>query len=178
MNRVVFKLIPFVIFLVLSVFLYRGLSLDPRELPSAIVGKTIPSFSLPNLDEGGLDLSNKNMPHKVFLLNVWASWCEACIEEQVFLMKLAGGDIPIVGINYKDEQQSALQWLQEWGNPYVFCGMDQNGRFAIELGVYGSPETFLVDENGQILHRHTGVLNQAVWDTEFRPLLTQKGIKA
>lgn len=178
MKKVIFKLIPFTLFLVLSVFLFRGLSLDPHELPSAVVGKKIPTFTLPNINEGAANLSNKSLPRKMFLLNIWASWCEACIEEQVFLMKLAQDDIPIFGINYKDDQPSAIKWLQDWGNPYNACGMDQDGRFAIELGVYGSPETFLVNEHGQIIHRHTGILNQAIWDAEFRPLLSKKDVKA
>mgnify|MGYP000123721641 CR=1 FL=1 len=175
MKQSFLKLMPFAIFISLALFLYKGLSLNPKALPSVVVGKKIPEFSLPNLDVGQENLTQSVLPHHMFLLNVWASWCEACVEEQVFLMKLSQENIPIYGINYKDEPQAANRWLKEWGNPYQVCGMDQDGRFAMDLGVYGSPETFLIDERGIILHRHTGILNQAIWDSDFKPLMQNRG---
>lgn len=165
------RLLPFVIFVVLAGFLWRGLSLDPQHLPSVKLGKALPEFALPSLNDREERLTPSVMHGKTVLLNVWASWCSACTQEQVFLMALARQGVEIYGLNYKDDGDHARQWLQEWGNPYRMTGADLQGRVAIDLGVYGAPETFLIDRTGVIRHRHAGILTAEVWQREFVPLM-------
>lgn len=162
-------LLPLVIFVVLIIFLWRGLALDPQSLPSAQIGQTIPSFSLPSLNDKQQQFNSQQMHGHPALLNVWASWCEACAQEQVFLMHLARKGIVIYGLNYKDKRENARQWLAEWGNPYQLIGEDINGKVAIDLGVYGTPETFLLDTQGIIQYRHVGILDNTVWQAQFLP---------
>jgi cytochrome c biogenesis protein CcmG/thiol:disulfide interchange protein DsbE len=164
------KLIPFFIFFVLAIFLWRGLYLDPQKLPSVQQGKPLPAFSIPILgNEQQSHFNSADLKGKITLLNVWASWCESCAQEQAFLLKLAGEGMPIYGLNYKDDPEKALQWLQEWGNPYTTIGSDQLGKTAIDLGVYGTPETFLIDAQGLIVYRQVGVLDETSWNKEFLP---------
>jgi cytochrome c biogenesis protein CcmG/thiol:disulfide interchange protein DsbE len=165
------RLIPVVFFVFLVIFFWRGLSLDPHQLPSAQIGKTIASFTVPQLQNPKNSFSPENLDKKVVLLNVWASWCESCIEEQVFLMQLAREGVPIYGLNYKDRAEDALKWLKKWGNPYQLIGQDVTGKVAIDLGVYGTPETFVVDKQGMIRYRHVGVLNQQTWSNVIAPLI-------
>lgn len=197
MKRVYWRLIPLLLFGVLAFFLWRGLSLDPRALPSTRIGKQLPAFRLPvlavgyyrnasesnELDRdkrgaslpgvGDVVLSPAMMHGRVVLLNVWASWCPACTEEQVFLSQLAHDGVTIFGLNYKDQTQAAIQWLSEWGNPYQLIGEDLDGRVGIDLGVYGAPETFLIDKHGVIQYRYPGVMNAVVWQHEFLPRIKQ-----
>jgi len=154
--------LPVVLFGVLAVFFWRGLSLDPQHLPSAQLGKSLPVFSLKTLDEGVF--SPDSMRGHAAILHVWASWCASCAEEQVFLLKLAHSGIPIYGLNYKDDLEDAKRWLNTWGNPYRLSGRDIDGHVAIDLGVYGTPETFLIDSHGVIRYRHVGALNATVWE--------------
>ena len=182
------RIIPLVVFAMLVVFFWRGLSLDPQHLPSAKLGKALPEFELPIVspDESepralpsGFPLPDgrgsvatftpRVMRGQVVLLNVWASWCEACTEEQVFLMELARQGVAIYGLNYKDNKDDATHWLEEWGNPYKMVGSDTRGQVAIDLGVYGAPETVLVDKAGIIQYRHAGILTADVWQREFLP---------
>jgi cytochrome c biogenesis protein CcmG/thiol:disulfide interchange protein DsbE len=166
------RIIPIVVFSLLCLFLWRGLSLDPHHLPSVQVGKAVPQFSLPQLGSSHI-VDSKQLQGQVSLLNVWASWCSACVEEQVFMMHLAQEGVIIYGLNYKDDAQDALSWLTQWGNPYKLVMRDAEGRVAIDLGVYGAPETFVIDKQGIIRYRHVGIMNQEVWDKELYPLVQQ-----
>ena len=171
MKSVGWRIIPIIVFLLLIFFLWRGLFLDPHDLPSAQIGKYLPQFTLKQLHHPKLFFSPKNLEHQVVLLNVWASWCEACIQEQVFMLKLSREGVPIYGLNYKDESGNALRWLVQWGNPYQLIGQDKEGKVAIDLGVYGAPETFVIDKKGIIRYRHVGVLDEDVWLKHIAPLM-------
>lgn len=173
MRRLGWRVIPIVLFLLLAVFLWRGLSLDPHHLPSVQIGKPLPPFNLVQLQNPKAYFGPQNLGHQVVLLNVWASWCEACIEEQVFMLQLAREGVPIYGLNYKDKSEDALQWLAQWGNPYSMIGQDTEGRVAIDLGVYGAPETFVIDKKGIIRYRHVGVMDQEIWLKNIAPLMKQ-----
>lgn len=173
MNTLKWRALPVVLFLLLSFFLWRGLSLDPHQLPSAQVGRTVPSFSLAELQHPDRVFNSQQLRGQVVLLNVWASWCSACIEEQVFMMQLAREGVLIYGLNYKDKAADALQWLQQWGNPYQLIMQDDTGAAAIDLGVYGAPETFVIDKQGIIRYRHVGIMNQEAWEKDIQPLMRQ-----
>ena len=173
MKNMDLRLIPIILFLLLSFFLWRGLSLDPHHLPSAVVGKSLPDFILPQLQNSQNKLASIELRDRVVLLNVWASWCQACIDEQAFLLQLAREGVPIYGLNYKDKSEHALQWLAQWGNPYRLTAQDIEGKVAIDLGVYGAPETFVIDKQGIIRYRHAGVMNQQIWSKEILPLMKQ-----
>ncbi|MBA2711293.1 MAG: DsbE family thiol:disulfide interchange protein [Tatlockia sp.] len=168
MKTFCWRLMPLMIFTSLVFFFWRGLSLEPLKLPSVQLGKSLPDFKLPMLGDEKL-FTPASMHGKVVLLNVWASWCAACVDEQVFLMKLSREFVPIYGLNYKDKTENASRWLNEWGNPYQAIGEDKEGKAAIDLGVYGAPETFLIDKEGIIRYRHVGSLNEAIWEKEFLP---------
>ena len=167
MTSLRWRLVPFFIFIVLALLFWRGLALDPRNLPSTQIGKSLPYFKLKTLD--GALFTPDSLKGSISLLNVWASWCMACADEQVTLMKLAGQGVAIYGLNYKDTIDNATQWLKEWGDPYKKIGEDVDGTVAINLGVYGAPETFLIDKEGIIRYRHVGPFTLAVWKTEFLP---------
>src|ERR1041384_1185531 len=153
-------LIPLGLFLVLVVFLAIGLTRDPREIPSALVNKPAPTFRLPQLKDPGKTFSAEDMKGKVWLLNVWASWCIACREEHEHLFEYAkSGVAPIVGLNYKDWREDALEWLGELGDPYQLSAVDFDGRVAIDYGVYGAPETYVIDKNGSIRFKQIGAVN-------------------
>ncbi|PJD96898.1 MAG: DsbE family thiol:disulfide interchange protein [Legionella sp.] len=171
MNKRFWKALPIVLFLVLSLFLWRGLSLNPHELPSVQLGKPLPAFLLPQLNQPSVLMHSNELRGQVFLLNVWASWCAACIEEQVFLMQLARKGVLIYGLNYKDDATNARLWLKQWGNPYTQIMSDVSGKTAIDLGVYGAPETFLIDKKGIIRYRHAGIIDEALWQKEIAPLM-------
>lgn len=169
MNRL--KLfIPLFIFIIMGAFLFLGLSNDPNHLPSALVGKPVPEFTLPVLAADGETISQKDLLGKPFLLNVWATWCPTCINEHPYLMKLAEQGVPIVGLNYKDEDDKAIAWLTRLGDPYVLNIVDADGRLGLYLGVYGAPETFVVDKDGIIRYRHAGDLNERVWQGKLAPV--------
>lgn len=168
----IWRLAPFVIFLMLGFFLWRGLSLDPSHLPSMKVDKPVPNFKLPVLNDPSSYLTPSEFKGKISLLNVWASWCRACIEEQSFLLELSHSGVVIYGFDYKDEPGNAKKWLEEWGNPYKAIGSDISGRAAIDLGVYGAPETFLIDSQGVIRYRHVGVMDETIWERDFKPRIS------
>lgn len=170
--RQLWPMLPVVLFGLLVVLFWRGLSLDPRHIPSVHVGKSLPAFELPVLASSKLMMTTAQFRGRKLLLNVWASWCEACGEEQSFLMQLAEQGVLIYGLNYKDTDQQAQQWLNEWGNPYQLVGADRDGKVAIDLGVYGAPETFLIDEAGVVRYRHVGVLTETIWKQAFLPRMT------
>lgn len=169
MTTLQWRLMPFFLFIVLALLFWRGLTLDPHHLPSVKIGQPLPSFTLDSLDNGVF--TPASMQGKPVLLNVWASWCMACADEQTVLMQLAKEGIPIYGLNYKDSPDNAKEWLEEWGNPFQQVGEDVDGKVAMDMGVYGSPETFLIDKNGLINYRHVGPMTHAVWRQEFLPRL-------
>ena len=169
MNRFI---IPFGIFIVLAAFLAVGLRLNPREVPSPLVDKPVPAFKLAQLAQPEMEFTQKDMLGQVWLLNVWASWCEACREEHPYLVEFAKlKALPIYGLDYKDQRDPAQQWLAERGNPYDASLFDANGRVGIDFGVYGVPETFIIDKQGVIRFKQIGVLTPEVLQTKVLPLL-------
>jgi cytochrome c biogenesis protein CcmG, thiol:disulfide interchange protein DsbE len=164
--------IPLVVFAVLVGFLFVGLRLKPGEVPSPLIDKPAPAFELTQLHAPGERFGLADMKGKVWLLNVWASWCVSCREEHPFLMELAKqGTVPIVGLNYKDRRQDAVQWLAQFGNPYQLSVVDAEGRTGIDFGVYGVPETFLIDRDGVIRYKQIGPLTPEAWQQTFLPLV-------
>ena len=164
--------LPLAIFVIVGVFLAIGLKLDPREVPSPLVGKPAPTFKLPQLLDTTTPTSVSDMYGKVWLLNVWASWCVSCRAEHPLLNEIAAtGMTEIVGLNYKDSPQDARAWLQQWGNPYVSVPVDANGTVGIDWGVYGVPETFVIDSKGIIRHKHIVPLNRKALQESILPLL-------
>ncbi len=163
--------VPLIIFLLLVPFLFVALGKDPSHLPSALVGKPLPEVNLPALS-GGKIIERSGLLGQPFLLNVWATWCPTCINEHPYLMQLAERGIKIVGLNYKDEDAKAHEWLRRLGNPYQLNIVDADGRMGLNLGVYGAPETFVVDKDGIIRYRHAGDLNQRVWETKIAPIFS------
>lgn len=150
-------ILPLVLFGVIGIFLYKGLGNDPRYVPSPLIGKPAPEFSLPVLGDGGSNFTPEQMKGKVWMLNIWATWCASCRVEHPVLVDLARrGVIDIVGLNYKDEDNLAIQWLQELGDPYITTAVDQTGRIGIDWGFYGAPETFVIDKAGVVRHKHVG----------------------
>ena len=171
MDRLKF-FIPVLVFFGLAIVLWRGLYLDPKELPSMLIDKPMPAFQLTTVD--GAETSNTDLPDQMFLLNVWGSYCLPCLIEHPTLMRLSEeGEIPIVGMNYKDRKHLAQDWLDDNGNPFVYSILDEDGRFGIDLGVYGAPETYLVDGDGVIRFRHVNVLDETVWQQEFMPAIAE-----
>jgi cytochrome c biogenesis protein CcmG/thiol:disulfide interchange protein DsbE len=170
-----FKLfIPLIIFAVLAVFFWRGLSLDPMAMPSALIDKSFPEFSLPRLDsENGnpSTTTRDDILGQYSLVNVWATWCVACKVEHPYLNKLASEGVRIIGLNYKDNDDAARKWLRDLGNPYAWNIVDRQGKLGIDLGVFGAPETYLVDKEGFIRLKHVGVVDQRVWDEKFLPII-------
>jgi cytochrome c biogenesis protein CcmG, thiol:disulfide interchange protein DsbE len=165
-------LIPLGIFFVLVLFLGVGLTLNPREVPSPFIGRQAPSFKLPQLQEAEKSLSPQDMQGKVWLLNVWASWCVACREEHPLLVELSKTNVvPILGLNYKDQRTDALGWLQRFGNPYTVSIADVNGMVGIDYGVYGVPETFVIDKTGVIRYKQIGPVTREALDTKILPLI-------
>ena len=162
--------LPLAIFLGMAIFLYRGLFLDPSELPSALVDKPFPEFSLAALDNPELTLTREAILGKPALVNVWATWCPSCRVEHPFLNKLAKAGVVIHGINYKDERAPAQTWLKDLHNPYVLNIEDPKGSLGLDLGVYGAPETFFVDAKGVIRHKFVGVIDEKVWREKLAPI--------
>jgi len=167
-------LIPLGIFLVVVVFLAIGLGRDPREVPSPLINKAAPTFRLPQLKDPSKTFSAADMRGKVWILNVWASWCVSCRDEHPLLVEYAKtGAAPIYGLNWKDKRDDALAWLGELGDPYVVSVSDVEGRVAIDYGVYGAPETYLIDQNGTIRFKQIGPVTPDVWKDKFLPLVQQ-----
>jgi len=169
MNRF---LIPLAVFAALVVFLAIGLHLNPREIPSPLINKPAPAFKLGQLKKPSLQFSQKDMLGQVWLLNVWASWCVSCREEHPVLVKFAQTRAaPIIGLNYKDQPADAKAWLREFGDPYALSITDTNGRVGIDYGVYGVPETFLIDRAGIIRYKQIGPITQEALDQKIMPLI-------
>lgn len=170
-----FLFIPLLVFVVLAIFFWRGLSLDPNAMPSALLNKPVPVFELPVLpapeNPSGLVTANQELlKGRVSLLNVWATWCVTCRQEHEFLNTLKAQGIPIYGINYKDNNNDAQNWLAELHNPYVFSVIDADGRLGLNLGVFGAPETYIIDKQGVIRYKHIGDVNAAVWENTIKPI--------
>jgi cytochrome c biogenesis protein CcmG/thiol:disulfide interchange protein DsbE len=166
-------LLPLAIFLLLVGFLAAGLKLDPREVPSPLIGRTAPPFDLPVLGEAERRFVPGEMRGKVWLLNVWASWCVSCREEHPLLVDLSKkGVLPILGLNYKDKGEDAQRWLKQFGNPYQLSAVDADGRIGIDYGVYGVPETYLIDAEGVIRYKQIGPITPAVLEQKLLPLVT------
>ena len=164
-------LTPLVLFLALAALLYRGLALNPREVPSPLIGKPAPEFTLPELKDASRQLSHSDFLGKVSLLNVWATWCVSCRAEHPLLMQLARQGVTIYGLDYKDSRDDAKRWLQRFGDPYVANAFDADGRVGIDWGVYGTPETFVIDQHGIIRHKPIGPLTEEAIQSEILPLI-------
>jgi len=166
-------LLPVVLFFVLVGFLFDGLYKHPSEVPSPLIGKSVPQFSLPRLSDTNT-FTDKEFLGKVSLLNVWATWCFACRQEHPVLNDLANKRLaPIYGLNYKDNASEASQYLKNYGNPYTANAFDETGRVGIEWGVYGAPETFLIDKKGIIRYKHIGPLTNDEVETKILPMIQQ-----
>jgi cytochrome c biogenesis protein CcmG/thiol:disulfide interchange protein DsbE len=161
--------LPLVAFLILLLLLWRGLGNDPTLLPSALINRPLPSFRVATLADPQRIVTPEDLKGGIALLNVWATWCPTCQAEHATLKALAGQGVVIYGVNYKDDRDRALQWLQQLGDPYRFNINDEAGQLGIDLGVYGAPETFLLDARGVIRYRHVGALDEQVWREDFLP---------
>ncbi len=174
MKNFYWRFIPLLLFFLIVLFLWRGLALNPQALPAVIIGKELPIFKLPLLNNEQKFFKSTSLRGGFSLLNIWASWCAACVEEQLFLVQLSQQQaIPIYGLNYKDTRKAAVHWLEEWGNPYRLVAADKEGKVAIDLGVYGTPETFLIDEQGIIRYKHVGIMDEKIWQKEFLPRIQE-----
>jgi cytochrome c biogenesis protein CcmG/thiol:disulfide interchange protein DsbE len=166
--------IPLVLLAVIGAFFYRGLSLNPSYVPSPLIGKPMPVFSLPSLTDPSTAIGSSDIAGKVALLNVWGTWCVECRHEHGFLVQLAREGVPIYGLNLKDDRPSALSWLSTLGNPYVESAFDVEGTVAVDWGVTAAPETFLIGRDGKVLHKHISPLTSQVWRRDFLPLVEEQ----
>ena len=165
--------LPVVLFFSIVIILFTGLGKDPTELDSQLIGKPIPAFELATLRDPEAVITQADIKGPA-LLNVFASWCPSCYVEHPYFMELQARDaIPIYGLNYKDERPDGLKFVTDLGDPYEAIIFDYRGRLGIDLGVYGAPETYLIDANNEIIYRHVGVVNEKVWTEIFQPLLSQ-----
>jgi cytochrome c biogenesis protein CcmG/thiol:disulfide interchange protein DsbE len=163
---------PLVIFVLIVGLLMRGLALHPNQIPSPLIDKPAPQFSVPTLYNASESLSNKDFLGHVTLLNVWATWCYACAEEHALLLDVAQKQhVIFYGLNYKDNPEKARNWLQEHGNPYKMIGVDLSGDTAIDWGVYGTPETFIIDKHGVIRYKQIGSITPDIWDDTLKPII-------
>ncbi|NRB25471.1 DsbE family thiol:disulfide interchange protein [Shewanella sp.] len=166
--------IPLIIVMGMGAFLYKGLFLNPQQLDSALEGKPIPAFQLERLEDSSETITNETLKGKVALLNVWATWCPSCKYEHPYLMRFARQNIlPIYGINYRDDRALAIRELNRQGDPYIKNIFDHDGRLGLDLGVYGAPESFLVDHNGIIRFRYAGPIDQRVWNETLLPMIKE-----
>lgn len=170
--------LPLAAFILLSLLLFKGLSLDPTSLPSALVGKPMPDFALEELHSSEV-LSKQGIIGEPMLVNIWATWCYSCRVEHPYLLELAAQGVKIIGLNYKDDSVKAIAWLKDLGDPYALTLSDTEGMLGLDMGVYGAPETYVVDAEGVVRYRHVGVVDAQVWESQlaewFRPL-RNKGV--
>ncbi len=170
--------LPLLLFIALVFFLYRGVFVNPRILPSALIGKPVPHFLLPSLTHPARTFTQKDLNGHLSLVNVWATWCMVCKVEHPVLMAIAKTHtLPLYSLDYKDNKQGAQAWLKTEGDPYQLTGFDVRGNTAINFGVYGTPETFLVDTHGVIRFKHVGAMTMAVWHNQFVPLIQKLRLK-
>ncbi|HUS12349.1 MAG TPA: DsbE family thiol:disulfide interchange protein [Pyrinomonadaceae bacterium] len=166
--------IPLALFVILVVFLAIGLRHDPHEVPSPLINKPAPAFQLAQLNDPAKVFTAEEMRGKVWLLNVWASWCVTCRDEHPLLLEYARSKaVPIYGLNYKDKREDALAWLSDLGDPYVLSASDLDGRVGIDYGVYGAPETYLIDREGVIRFKHVGPVTPDIWEKKVLPLVKE-----
>jgi len=163
--------IPVVVLLVMGGFFLRGLTLNPTYIESPLIGRSAPDFLLPSLEAPADEVRLADLAGRYTLLNVWATWCIECRHEHAFLLSLADSGVPIYGLNWKDERDAALEWLEVLGDPYVASAVDEIGDVAIDYGVYGAPETFLLAPDLTVLHKHLGPLTDYYWQTQFIPAI-------
>jgi len=164
--------LPLALFVAVVAFLYLGLGRDPTLVPSPLVGKPVPEFELESLSDPARMVTRRDLTGRVALVNAWATWCVSCRHEHPVLVRIADEvGIPVYGLNYKDERPEALAWLARLGDPYVLSAFDPAGRVGIDFGVYGLPETFIVDAEGVIAHKHVGPITPEVWNEELLPIV-------
>ena len=167
-------LLPLAFFIMLAVFLAIGLTRDPREIPSPLINKPAPAFVLPQLSDPTMSFNSQEMRGKVWLLNGWASWCVACRDEHPVLLRLSRtGVVPIYGLDYKDERRKGLAWLEQFGDPYTLSISDTDGRVAVDYGIYGVPETFVIDREGVIRYKHVGPVTEEALRDKSLPLVRE-----
>jgi cytochrome c biogenesis protein CcmG/thiol:disulfide interchange protein DsbE len=172
------RLVPIILFVLLGVLLAAGLKIADHktEIPSPLIGKKIPEFSLPALGQEGVTITHEDLIGQPFLINVWASWCPTCRIEHPFVEQLAAsGLLRVIGLNYRDEEEDALAWLEYFGNPYALNMADVSGRTAIDFGVYAAPESFLVDAEGYIVFKQVGMLTPEIINKEILPRIQSAG---
>jgi cytochrome c biogenesis protein CcmG/thiol:disulfide interchange protein DsbE len=169
-------LIPIGVFAALVAFFFAGIDRDKQTLPSPLIGKPAPQWQLPSVQDPDKMISSADFAGKPYVLNVWATWCVECRHEHDALRAIAQrGEAPIVGLDWKDDREQAQRWLQQLGNPYVATAFDAEGRVAIDWGVYGAPETFLIDAQGTVIFKHISVMTMEVWERDFLPLIKASG---
>jgi cytochrome c biogenesis protein CcmG/thiol:disulfide interchange protein DsbE len=168
------RLVPIVLFMILLAILGYGLTRDPSLVSSPLIGKPVPDFSLPLLNDPNKTIGNPDMLGTPYLLNVWASWCAACRMEHPLLVELARQNVlPIHGLNYRDTREDAQSWLERYGNPYDVVAFDEKGALGLDLGVYGAPETFLIDRNNVIVYKQVGPITEKVWAEVLYPKIAE-----
>ena len=171
-------IIPFGLFLLLAVFLFVGLHRDPSYVPSPLIGKPAPEFSLPSLQDPSYPVSTREMKGRTWVLNVWGTWCGGCRKEHETLVAIAKqSSVPLIGLDWKDEDAAAQDWLKTLGNPYAAVAVDHEGRAAIDWGVYGAPETFLIGPDGIVIYKHIAPMSLETWNQEFRPRIEAANAK-
>jgi cytochrome c biogenesis protein CcmG, thiol:disulfide interchange protein DsbE len=164
--------LPVLGFFAIAIMMWRGLYLDSRTLPSVLIDRELPEFELRSLELGDQLVTKQDLPDEPFILNIWGSYCLPCLQENpIFMAAKENSIVPIIGVNYKDRDDAAREWLDYNGNPFALNIIDDTGRYGIDLGVYGAPETFLVDGNGVIRFKHIGVIDYRIWDDEIMPVI-------
>lgn len=174
MKRKLIYLSPLLIFFALGGLFWQALDNDPSLLPSARIGKPVPPFSLSSLHDEQKLISEQQLKGQPALLNVWATWCPSCIVEHPVLLEISKQGYGIWGLNYKDVRSAAIVYLRNHGDPYTEVIFDQQGDLGLDLGVYGAPETYVINAEGQIIYRHVGIVTQAVWAETLKPMLDGK----
>lgn len=170
MNSRLVYITPLVLAVGLGLILYTALGKDPNKLETARLNDPIPSFELSVVEDPSINVNQEALKGRPALLNVWATWCPSCRTEHPYLIRLANQGVPIIGLNYKDDRAKAKQWLLDLGDPYSLNIYDPKGSFGFDLGVYGAPETYLVDKDGIVRYRHVGEVNQRIWEAQIEPL--------
>ena len=164
--------LPLVVFLMLVAMFVVGLTKDPSRIPSPLLQKPAPVFELPSLADPDVLVGSATYANITVLVNIWATWCPGCRQEHDFLVELASeAVIPIFGLNWRDNRADAMQWIEVLGDPYIASAFDQDGRVGIDWGAYGAPETFLIDKNGIVIHKHIAPLTREIWQRDFVPLI-------
>ena len=167
------SIMPLLLFGALVIFLAVGLRLDPSHVPSPLIGMPMPPFSTERLSAPDVRISEKDFSDRPMLVNIWATWCQGCLAEHGLLMDIAGRGVPIYGLNYRDERAAALQWLEDYGNPYRLVAYDNDVKIGLDWGVYGAPETYVIDADGVIRYKHIGILNEEIVARDILPLFNR-----